>query len=124
MLFELENRELRSFRSKSFFSKFFRYTSNSFFSTFSRFSISNSLQQNQSDTLIFRELLNIIASKCSRIRNNKYLIHNRFIMMYLRNDKIKFFKLFDHFKKHVITLNHVETTLKIEKISVEIIFSK
>ena len=45
-------------------------------------------------------------------------------MMYLKNDEIKFLELFDYFKKHVITLNHVETTLKIEKISAEIIFSK
>ena len=47
-----------------------------------------------------------------------------FIMMYLKNNKIKFFEFFDHFKKHVITLNHVETTLKIEKIRVKIIFLK
>ena len=46
------------------------------------------------------------------------------IMIYLKNDEIKIFKLINYFKKHVITLNHVETTLKIEKNYVEIIFSK
>ena len=45
-------------------------------------------------------------------------------MMYLKNDEINLFKLFDYFKKNVITLNHVETILKIEKINAEIIFSK
>ena len=46
------------------------------------------------------------------------------IMMYLNNDEVKLFKIFDRFKKHVITLNHVKTTLNIEKLSVESIVSK
>ena len=66
MSFELKNRELKLFRSKSFFSNF------------SRFSIFNSFQQSQSNALIFRELLIIITSKCLKIRNNKYVIYDRF----------------------------------------------
>ena len=77
MSLKLENCELKSFRSRSFFSNFFRYISNLFFSNFSHFSVFNSFQENQSNALIFRELLNIIASKCSKIRNNKYVIYDR-----------------------------------------------
>ena len=73
---ELKNRELKLFRSISLFSSFFRYTSNSFFSN--AYSVSNSLQQSQSDTILFRQLLNITSSKCSRIQNDKYVIYDRF----------------------------------------------
>ena len=72
---ELKDRELKLSRSISSFSNFFRYTSNLFFSN--AHSVSNSLQQSQSDTSIFRQLLNIMSSKCSRIRNNKYVIYDR-----------------------------------------------
>ena len=45
-------------------------------------------------------------------------------MMYLKNDEVKLFELFNDLKKHKITLNQVKTTLKIEKICAEIILSK
>ena len=75
---ELTDRKLKLFRSESFFSSFFRSVSNLFFSNFSRFSTFNSFQQSQSNGLVFRELLNIILSKCSKIKNNKYVIYNHF----------------------------------------------
>ena len=76
MLNELINRKLKLFRLKSFFSNSFRYISNSFSLSFSRLSIFNSFQQSQSNVLTFRELLIIIASKCLKIINNKYVIYH------------------------------------------------
>ena len=75
MLSELTNRKLKLFRLKSFFLNFFRYVLNSFSSNFSRLSIFNLFQQSQSNVLTFRELLIIIASKCLKITNNKYVIY-------------------------------------------------
>ena len=44
------------------------------------------------------------------------------IMMWLYNDEIKLFKLYDQLKKCMSMLNHYEITLEIEDIDVEIIF--
>ena len=45
-------------------------------------------------------------------------------MMCSCNDKIKFDKFYEHFKKNINMLNYYKTTLKIENIDVKIIFSK
>ena len=46
------------------------------------------------------------------------------IIMCSCNDKIKFDKFYEHFKKNMNMLNYYETILEIENIDVEIIFSK
>ena len=46
------------------------------------------------------------------------------IIMCLCNNKIKFDEFYEHFKKNINMLNYYKTTLKIENIDVEIIFSK
>ena len=74
---ELADRRLRSFRSKSFFLSSFRHVLNSLSSSFSRLSIFSSFQQSQSDALTSRELLIIIASKCSKTTNNRYVIYHQ-----------------------------------------------
>ena len=46
------------------------------------------------------------------------------IIICLCNDKIKFDKFYEHFKKNINMLNYYKTILKIKNIDVKIIFSK